>query len=168
MGFVRNTLVLAAAAVSQAQSTWPFVAFQNQQLFGSSFGAPAVNASYDYVIVGGGTAGLTIATRLAQNPNITVAVVEAGSFYEIGNSNVSQIPAFDAQSANATSLIGVNPVIDWRFTTTPQPQLNDKVFHFVRGKCLGGSSARNYMLYNRATVGAMQMWADEVGDDSYE
>lgn len=168
MGFVRSTLVLAAAALAQAQSTWPFVAFQNHQLFGSSFGAPAVNASYDYVIVGGGTAGLTIATRLAQNPNITVAVVEAGTFYEIANSNVSQIPAFDAQSANATSLIGVNPLIDWRFTTTPQPQLNNKVFHFVRGKCLGGSSARNYMLYNRATVGAMQKWADEVGDDSYE
>lgn len=59
-------------------------------LLGSTFGVRG-NATYDYVLVGGGTAGLTIATRLAEKG--TVVVVEAGSFYEISNGNYSQIPS---------------------------------------------------------------------------
>ena len=58
---------------------------------GSSFGVPGVNASFDYVIVGGGTAGLTLATRLAENPAVTVAVIEAGGFYEEDNGDISVI-----------------------------------------------------------------------------
>lgn len=56
-------------------------------LFSNSFGVPGVNASYDYVVVGGGTAGLTIAARLAEDVNLSVAVVEAGSFYQMENGN---------------------------------------------------------------------------------
>jgi choline dehydrogenase len=54
---------------------------------GNSFGVPGVNATYDYIIVGGGTAGLAIATRLAENKSNTVAVIEAGNFYQIDNGN---------------------------------------------------------------------------------
>lgn len=54
---------------------------------GNSFGVPGVNATYDYVVVGGGTAGLTIAARLAEDENTSVAVVEAGGFYQIDNGN---------------------------------------------------------------------------------
>jgi choline dehydrogenase len=50
-----------------------------------SFGAPGKNASYDYVVVGGGTGGLAIAARLAENKNVSVAVIEAGGFYQIDN-----------------------------------------------------------------------------------
>lgn len=53
------------------------------KLYASSFATPGVNASYDYVIVCGGTAGLTTASRLAENPNVTVAVIEAGGFYQL-------------------------------------------------------------------------------------
>ncbi|GAB7355763.1 hypothetical protein MBLNU459_g6448t1 [Dothideomycetes sp. NU459] len=142
-------------------------AFQTQP-FGSSFGLPGVNATYDYVIIGGGTAGLAVATRLAQNSTFSVAVIEAGSFYELDNGNYSQIPFYDYESASDTSLDGVNGLIDWRFETTPQPAEGGRVFHYTRGKCLGGSSARNYMAYNRGTVGQFQQWADQVGDDSYQ
>lgn len=88
-----------------------------RKLLGSSFGVPR-NATYDYVVVGGGNAGLTVAARLAEDPTISVAVVEAGSFYEIENGNLSQIPAYD------TSWTGKDPQdvnrVDWGFVTEPQ------------------------------------------------
>ena len=69
--------------------------------------------------VGGGTAGLAIATRLAEGSH-SVAVIEAGSFYELGNSNYSQIPLF-AAAFTAKSPFQESPQVDWGFTTTPQP-----------------------------------------------
>lgn len=62
-------------------------------LLGCHFGVPGL--PYDYVLVGGGTAGLTLARRLATNPAHTIAVVEAGGFYEFDNGNLSTVPAFD-------------------------------------------------------------------------
>lgn len=56
-------------------------------LYSNSFGVPGTNASYDYVVVGGGTAGLTIAARLAEDPDVSVAVIEAGGFYQQDNGN---------------------------------------------------------------------------------
>ena len=53
--------------------------------FATSFGTPGTNASYEYVIVGGGTGGLAIAARLAERKNTSVAVIEAGGFYQIDN-----------------------------------------------------------------------------------
>lgn len=90
-----------------------------RQLLGSSFGLPGDNATFDYVIVGGGTAGLTLATRLVEQQAGTVAVVEAGTFYEISNSNLSQVPANDGVFASK----GVDdwqPLVDWGYITTPQ------------------------------------------------
>ena len=48
---------------------------------------PGTNATYDYVVIGGGTAGLTIAARLAEDPDVSVAVIEAGGFYQQDNGN---------------------------------------------------------------------------------
>jgi choline dehydrogenase len=53
-------------------------------LIGSFAATIGVTASYDYVIIGGGTAGLTMAERLTESPDISVAVIEAGSYYEVG------------------------------------------------------------------------------------
>lgn len=152
-----SLLPALAHCVDPLRSNW---------LFGNNFGIAGTNASYDYVIVGGGTAGLTVATRLAQAGNNSVAVIEAGGFYEIENGNLSQIPALSYRSEGPT-LYGVNPLIDWRFFTTPQTGAADRSVHYARGKCLGGSSARNYLDYQRPTIGSLQMWADQVGDQSY-
>jgi choline dehydrogenase len=62
----------------------------------------------------------------------------------------------------------VNGLIDWKFLTTPQPSLLNRTIHYVRGKCLGGSSARNYMVYNRGTVDAFAKWASDVGDTAWD
>lgn len=68
--------------------------------------------------VGGGTAGLAIASRLAEGSR-SVAVIEAGSFYEISNSNYSQVPLY-AAAFTAKSPFQESPQVDWGFTTTPQ------------------------------------------------
>lgn len=88
-------------------------------LLSSFFGIPGTNATYDYVIVGGGTAGLALASRLAA-ANISVAVLEAGGFYETDNGNLSIVPG------SATYYTGSNPdnfqpLIDWGISTVPQP-----------------------------------------------
>ncbi|KAI7256977.1 hypothetical protein KC345_g10896 [Hortaea werneckii] len=114
------------------------------RILGSFFGLPGQDATYDYVVVGGGLAGLVTATRLAENGTFSVAVVEAGSFYEFTNSNKSQIPWYSESS-----------------------QLNDRRIHYAQGKTLGGSSARNQMIYDRGSKGSYDYWAELVGDESY-
>ncbi|KAI9035489.1 GMC family oxidoreductase [Aspergillus affinis] len=139
---------------------------QTSPLLGSSFGIPGMNATYDYVVVGGGMAGLTLATRLVQQSAGTVAVIEAGSFYEISNGNLSQVPAYTG-IYSSRELNDWQPLIDWGYATTPQPNAYNLSIHYARGKTLGGSSARNSMVYQRGTVGTYGRWADMVGDDSY-
>lgn len=97
-------------------ASWPSSAF----LLGSNFGIPTINRTFDYIIVGGGNAGLTIASRLSENPNLQVAVVEAGSFYEISTGNTSQIPALESLYWNGKDPKDTNPLVDWGFVTTPQ------------------------------------------------
>jgi choline dehydrogenase len=98
-------------------------------LEGNSYGMPGVNATFDYVIIGGGNAGLTIAARLSENPHNLVAVIEAGSYYEQDNGNFSQIPNFDIYWTGK-SPEDYNPLIDWGFTTTPQAVTTSRtLFH---------------------------------------
>ncbi|QDS74529.1 hypothetical protein FKW77_007519 [Venturia effusa] len=121
---------------------------------------------YDYVVVGGGTAGLAVAARLSENPAISVAVIEAGGHYEIGNPLLSSTPTGDVFWVGSSPW-DTNPLVDWDFSTTPQAGALGRKIHYARGYCLGGSSARNFMIYQRATKGTMDMWAKQIGDDSY-
>ncbi|CAF9939106.1 MAG: hypothetical protein HETSPECPRED_001483, partial [Heterodermia speciosa] len=134
-----------------SDASWGF--FQQggtTKLFGSSIGLLGKDATYDYVIVGGGTSGLTVAKRLAENPAVSVAVIEAGGFYELDNSNVSQIPAFHTVNSNSDpDPANIQPLIDWGVTTTAQAGLNNRKLHYSQGKTLGGSSARNGGVYHR-------------------
>ncbi|KAA6411749.1 MAG: versicolorin b synthase [Lasallia pustulata] len=136
-------------------------------LLGSHFGVPGLPATYDYVIVGGGTAGLTVARRLAANPSVTVAVVEAGGLYETDNGNLTQVPADAVYFLEEIPQVR-NPLIDWYQFTEPQPGLGGRSIHYASGKTLGGSSARNILWYQRSSNGSYQKWADQVGDDSYD
>ncbi|KAF2168557.1 GMC oxidoreductase [Zasmidium cellare ATCC 36951] len=134
------------------------------RLTGSSFGIPGRNATYDYVIVGGGLAGSVVASRITEHTNASVAIIEAGSFYELSNGNWSQIPYWSEQWVGAGEE-DWQPLIDWGLMT--EPQVSGKRIHYAQGKTLGGSSARNQMLWHRGTKGAYRKWADQVGDDSY-
>ncbi|KAI9036831.1 GMC family oxidoreductase [Aspergillus affinis] len=157
MALLRAFSLFSILAVSTAAG--PFDAPE------ASLGTPE-DASYDYVVVGGGTAGLTIAGRLAQEGGYSVAVIEAGGFYQ-DNGNLSVIPAFDIWYAGA-SPDDTNPNIDWGFVTTPQAGMNGRELHYARGKCLSGSSARNYMTYHCGTTDSYSRWAKEVNDPTYE
>ncbi|KAL9637141.1 MAG: hypothetical protein Q9204_001985 [Flavoplaca sp. TL-2023a] len=137
------------------------------ELIGSHFGIPDIPAVYDYVIVGGGTAGLVMARRLAANSSLTVAVVEAGGFYELDNGNFSEIPAYAAQFTQPSAGPLRNPLVDWYQYTTPQRGLGGRAPLYTSGKTFGGGSARNFLNYQRSSIGAFQKWADEVGDQSY-
>ncbi|KAI3322357.1 putative glucose-methanol-choline oxidoreductase [Xylariaceae sp. AK1471] len=136
------------------------------RLLGSSFGIPGDNATYDYIIVGGGTAGLTVAARLVEQHAGTVAVVEAGTFYELSNGNNSMLPGGDG-AFTGKGVKDWQPLIDWGYLTTPQAGANNLTLHYAAGKTFGGGSARNFMVYQRGTEGSYKNWADEVGDDSY-
>lgn len=119
------------------------------------------------VVIGGGTAGLAIASRLAAYAS--VAVIEAGGFYEQDNGNLSVIPYYGL----VMPVLGItedyppNSLVDWDLISTPQASAGGRRIHYAQGKTLGGSSALNTMAYHRGSVGAYQRWADLVGDQSY-
>lgn len=164
---IMASAVFAKKSLLRTRQTRPSTfneALSAQGLLGAHFGHVDLPASYDYVIVGGGTAGLTMALRLAESN--TVAVVEAGGFYEFDNGNFTEIPA-DASNYLGKNPKLSNPLIDWRQMTTPQPGFNGITALFPQGHTLGGGSTRNFMWYHRSTKGAYQMWADAVGDQSY-
>ncbi|KAL2850297.1 hypothetical protein BJY01DRAFT_132341 [Aspergillus pseudoustus] len=129
-------------------------------------GAAGIDATYDYVIIGGGTSGLTIAARLAEDPEVSVAVIEAGGYYEIEGGPPSVIPGL-AGIANTGTDANDTSKIDWNFIAEPLSEGNGRELRYARGRTLGGSSARHYMVYQRGTKGTYEQWAEHTGDDSW-
>ncbi len=111
-----------------------------------SLSSAAAHSSYDYVIVGGGTAGLALANRLSEHSS--VAVIEAGGFYEDIEPNAA-IPGL------GLATVGVDPTvkdaIDWNIVTTPQPGAGNRMFPYWRGKCLGGRCCISKRLHTPPT-----------------
>ncbi|WP_120633304.1 GMC family oxidoreductase [Ruegeria sp. EL01] len=107
---------------------------------------------FDYVIVGGGSAGCVLANRLSEDPDKTICLLEAGGS---GNSILVRMP-----SAVVAALPGRPKINNWAFETVPQPGLNGRKGYQPRGKALGGSSAINAMLYIRGQQQDYDGWAD--------
>ncbi len=107
--------------------------------------------SFDYVIVGAGSAGCVLANRLSADPSVTVCLIEAGGE---ANSILNRVPV------GAAAFIPGRPKIsNWAFDTVPQPGLNGRKGYQPRGKTLGGSSAINAMLYLRGQREDYDGWA---------
>ena len=110
---------------------------------------------YDYVIVGGGSAGCVLAARLSEDPNIRVLLLEAGITDDRCDIHV---PA-------ATVALWGSP-IDWDDHTEPQPHLGGRCIRWPHGKVLGGSSAINVMMYMRGHRQDYDRWA-ELGNPGW-
>jgi choline dehydrogenase-like flavoprotein len=106
---------------------------------------------FDYVIVGGGSAGATLAARLSEDPNISVCLVEAGGE---GRDLLIRAPF-----GVVAMLPGRPRINNWAFHTEPQPQLGGRRGYQPRGRGLGGSSAINAMLYVRGHPGDYDDWS---------
>ncbi|KAI5860686.1 putative choline dehydrogenase [Durotheca rogersii] len=113
--------------------------------------------SYDYLVIGGGTAGLALASRLAQDEGIKVGVLEAGNYHQ-GN------PLIDIPG-HFGSLVG-NDEFDWKFETVPQEGLGGRKLPWPRGKVLGGTSALNFLVWNRAAKEDYDAW-EKLGNPGW-
>ncbi|MGB6117706.1 MAG: GMC family oxidoreductase N-terminal domain-containing protein [Mesorhizobium sp.] len=111
---------------------------------------------FDYVIVGGGSAGSTLAARLSEDPGTSVCLLEAGGD---GRSILIRAPI-----GIAALLPGRPKISNWAFQTEPQPGLNGRRGYQPRGKALGGSSAINAMLYIRGQREDYDGWANAGAD----
>jgi len=104
---------------------------------------------FDYVIVGGGSAGCVLAGRLSEDPDVSVCLLEAGG---AGRNWLVRVPFGLVLTVPA-------PFINWGFKTVPQTQLNRRRLYQPRGRVLGGSSALNAMIYTRGHPSDYDRWA---------
>ena len=116
--------------------------------------------NYDFIIVGGGSAGCVLANRLSEDPSVQVLVIEAGrpdSWWEL----FIHMPA-------ALTFVTGNKRYDWCYKSEPEPHLNGRRISHARGKILGGSSSINGMIFQRGNPMDFERWSRDPGLHSWD
>lgn len=111
--------------------------------------------TYDYIVIGAGAAGCAVANRLSEDPDVTVALLEAGPR---DSSPLIHMPA------GFTKLVGEK--VNWQFSTVPQKNVNDREMHYPQGRTLGGSTSINAMIYIRGHRLDYDEWRD-LGNEGW-
>ncbi len=117
-------------------------------------------STWDYVIVGGGSAGSALAARLTEDASTRVLVLEAGRRDHVWDPFI-HMPA-------ALSFPIGNPRYDWMYSSEPEPFMNGRHVYHARGKVLGGSSSINGMIFQRGNPLDYERWAIEAGLDEWD
>ncbi len=115
---------------------------------------------YDFVIVGGGSAGSALANRLSADPGTRVLVLEAGR-------NDSLWDLYIHMPAALSFPIG-NRFYDWRYESEPEPFMDGRRVYHARGKVLGGSSSINGMIFQRGNPMDYERWAADPGMETWD
>jgi choline dehydrogenase len=115
---------------------------------------------YDFVIVGGGSAGSALGNRLSADPSNRVLVLEAGRMDFVWD-------VFIHMPAALTIPIG-NRLYDWKYESEPEPYMGGRRVYHARGKVLGGSSSINGMIFQRGNPMDYQRWASDAGMESWD
>jgi choline dehydrogenase len=105
--------------------------------------------TFDYIIIGAGSAGCVVARRLSDNPNLCVLLLEAGPPAE----------SFWIRTPAGMGVLFKSERYNWRFNTDPVPTLRNRQLYWPRGKTLGGTSAINGMVYIRGNRRDYDAWA---------
>ncbi|CEQ42600.1 SPOSA6832_04432 [Sporobolomyces salmonicolor] len=153
---VASFAALASSAHATAAGNWKL-----KQRSTVTDASSLSDQTFDYVIVGGGTAGLVIANRLSENSSITVAVIEAGT----DGSAVEDSILAPAQ-AYFSGIANIDSPYDWQYDTVNQSELNNREIYWPRGKLLGGSSAVNGLYMIRQSEIEQDSWGSLVDDQA--
>lgn len=116
----------------------------------------ALRATYDFIVCGSGSSGAVVARRLAEHPDVSVLLIEAG-----GGDNVPEVEMAAAWPLNLGS------ERDWGFTALPNPHLNGRAIPMSMGKVLGGGSSINVMLWARGHKSDWDHFAAAAGDSAW-